>query len=324
MATRKPTRSRRKKQKLSRAQFWTLVLSASVVAALCLLITVSGKMSKPFLPTWQELFAYLDGTDKPGQPLDTEMEVHVIDVGNADSVLVRNKGKNLLIDAGEREDGERVVAYLRDHGVEKLDYVIATHADADHIGGMKTVIQNIKIDRFIMAYMPEGHTPTTSTYAGMLEALMDNGVKITPAKVGANYALGDAQVDILGPAGDFEENNNQSVVCKVTFGGRKFLFMGDAEKQAENALLSAGTDLSADVLKVGHHGSNTSTGAKLLAAVDPDYAILTCGVDNSYGHPHPDVVKRLQEADVTLYRSDANGHIVITTDGDALTFKTEK
>ena len=322
MAARRSAGRRRKKS--TRGKFWGLVLSVSVVAALCLLITISGRMSEPFLPTWEELLGYIDGANQPGQPLDTELEVHVIDVGNADSILVRNQGVNLLIDAGERNDGERVVAYLEDHGVEKLDYVIATHADADHIGGMKTVIENMEIGAFIMAFMPEGYTPTTSTYAGMLEALADKGMKITPAKVGAHYSLGDARVDILGPAADFEENNNQSVVCKVTFGSRKFLFMGDAEKEAEAALLAAGADLSADVLKAGHHGSSTSTSAELLEAVKPSYAILTCGLDNSYGHPHPEVVERLKEAGVTIYRSDANGTVVITTDGETLHFQTEK
>ena len=315
---------RRKRKKLTRSRFWTLVVSASLIAALCLLITLSEKMSEPFLPTWEELFSYIQGTDVPTQPLDTELEVHVIDVGNADSILVRNKGVNLLIDAGERDDGEKVVAYLEDHGVQKLDYVIATHADADHIGGMKTVIQNMEIGTFIMAFMPEGYTPTTSTYEGMLTALADKGLKVTSAKVGNQYPLGDARVDIMGPAEDFEEKNNQSVVCKVTFGGRKFLFMGDAEREAENALLDAGVDLSADVLKAGHHGSNTSTTAKLLEAVNPTYAVLTCGLDNSYGHPHAEVVERLKEAGVTVYRSDVNGTVVITTDGDALHFQTEK
>lgn len=315
---------RRKKKKLTRAQFWGLVLFASVAAALCLLITISGKMSEPFLPTWEELLGYISGMDKPAEPLDTEMEVHVIDVGNADSILVRNKGVNLLIDAGERNDGERVTDYLKEHGVERLDYVIATHADADHIGGMRTVIENVEIGTFIMAFMPEGHTPTTSTYEKMLEALLNKGLTVTPAKVGNRYALGDAQVDILGPAEDFEENNNQSVVCKVTFGGRRFLFMGDAEKEAEKALLAAGTDLSADVLKAGHHGSSSSTSPALLAAVKPDYALLTCGLDNSYGHPHAEVVNRLKKAGVTIYRSDANGTVVITTDGADLRFQTEK
>ena len=175
-----------------------------------------------------------------------------------------------------------------------------------------------------MAFMPEGYTPTTSTYAGMLEALADKGVKITPAKAGARYSLGDAWVDILGPAGEFEDNNNQSVVCKVTFGSRKFLFMGDAEKEAERALLAAGTDLSADVLKAGHHGSRSSTTAELLEAVQPTYVLLTCGVDNSYGHPHAETVARLKEAGVTIYRSDADGTVVIATDGETLRFQTEK
>lgn len=203
MATRKPTRSRRKKQKLSRAQFWTLVLSASVVAALCLLITVSGKMSKPFLPTWQELFAYLDGTDKPGQPLDTEMEVHVIDVGNADSVLVRNKGKNLLIDAGS---GRMESVWWLICGITAWKSWIMSSppmADADHIRRDENRDSEHK-NRPLYHGVYAGGSYTDHQHlcrdAGSLNGQWGEDY---PAKVGANYALGDAQVDILGPAGDF-------------------------------------------------------------------------------------------------------------------------
>lgn len=237
---------------------------------------------------------------------------------------MQNKGASLLIDAGEKDDGERVLAYLRGQGVDKLDMVIATHADADHIGGMKTVINGMDIDAFLMATMPEGYTPTTKTYTGMLEALAGQGVKITEAKPGARYPLGDAALDILGPAAEFEENNNQSVVCKVTFGAKKFLFMGDAEKQAEAELLSKGLDLSADVIKVGHHGSDTSTTDKLLDAVKPRYAFVTCGAGNSYGHPDKSTLNKLKARNITAYRSDLNGTVVAATDGSQITITTEK
>ena len=312
----------RRRKKNNRKAFWAVVLTCSVLAAACLLITLSETMDPPLLPTWKEIFQAVGVTDP--EPLDTEMEVHVIDVGNADAILVRNQGKNLLIDAGERDDGDRVVAYLRQKGIGRLDMLIASHADADHIGGMKTVVEEMEIGTFLMAFMPEGHTPTTKTYENLLNAVAVKGLVITPAEAGDRYALGDAELLILGPVGDFEDNNNQSVVCKVTFGARKFLFMGDAEKEAEDALIHAGSDLSADFLKVGHHGSNTSTQERLLQRVSPKIAVISCGADNSYGHPHSEVLDRLEQRHITVYRSDRNGHIQVTTDGATLTVTTEK
>ena len=211
--------TKKERERRHRRRFWAGILLVSLAAAFCVLVTLSEQMTRPFLPTWKEIFQKVGLAE--AEPLDSELRVHVIDVGNADAILVQNKGASLLIDAGEKDDGERVLAYLREQGVDKLDMVIATHADADHIGGMKTVINGMDIDAFLMATMPEGYTPTTKTYTGMLEALAGKGVKITEAKPGARYPLGDAVLDILGPAAEFEENNNQSVVCKVTFGAKK-------------------------------------------------------------------------------------------------------
>ena len=313
--------TKKERERRHRRRFWAGILLVSLAAAFCVLVTLSEQMTRPFLPTWKEIFQKVGLAE--AEPLDSELRVHVIDVGNADAILVQNKGASLLIDAGEKDDGERVLAYLREQGVDKLDMVIATHADADHIGGMKTVINGMDIDAFLMATMPEGYTPTTKTYTGMLEALAGKGVKITEAKPGARYPLGDAVLDILGPAAEFEENNNQSVVCKVTFGAKKFLFMGDAEKQAEAELLSKGLDLSADVIKVGHHGSDTSTTDKLLDAVKPRYAFVTCGAGNSYGHPDKSTLNKLKARNITAYRSDLNGTIVAATDGSQITITTE-
>ena len=314
--------TKKERERRHRRRFWAGILLVSLAAAFCVLVTLSEQMTRPFLPTWKEIFQKVGLAE--AEPLDSELRVHVIDVGNADAILVQNKGASPLIDAGEKDDGERVLAYLREQGVDKLDMVIATHADADHIGGMKTVINGMDIDAFLMATMPEGYTPTTKTYTGMLEALAGKGVKITEAKPGARYPLGDAVLDILGPAAEFEENNNQSVVCKVTFGAKKFLFMGDAEKQAEAELLSKGLDLSADVIKVGHHGSDTSTTDKLLDAVKPRYAFVTCGAGNSYGHPDKSTLNKLKARNITAYRSDLNGTVVAATDGSQITITTEK
>lgn len=324
-------KSRRRKgkgaAKMSPKAFWAVVIGCSMLASLCALITLGSKMENPIFPTWKEIGVYLQDMLSPnddGSTPDGTLEIHVLDVGNADCILLRSETETMLIDAGENNDGDNIVHYLREKQISRLDYVIATHADADHIGGMKTVIQQMEIGKFIMAFMPDGFTPTTSTYAKMLEALADKNIKITPAETGSQFPLGEAAVYILGPAGEFEDKNNMSVVCKVVFGQKKFLFMGDAEKEAENALLQSGCDLTADVLKIGHHGSSSSTTHSLLKAVHPSYALITCGKDNSYGHPHKETIENLQKAGISIYRSDINGTIVLTTDGESIEFTTQR
>lgn len=312
---------RRRRKKDGRAGFWTAVVAVSLAAAFCILVTISEQLEKPFLPTWDEIYQKL-GLAEP-EPLSTELAVHVIDVGNADAILIRSGSANMLIDAGENGDGDEVLDYLRGQGVSKLDLVIATHADADHIGGMDEVIREMEIGEYVMSTMPEGYTPTTKTYTDVLEALLDRQVKVTEAEPGMNYALGEAQVDILGPAGEFTDNNNQSVVCKVTFGSRRFLFMGDAEKEAEDALLAAHTDLRADFIKLGHHGSNSSSQEEFLRQVAPDYAVITCGAGNSYGHPHADTLNTLKNLGISCYRCDEDGTIVVTTDGSTMDIRTQ-
>jgi beta-lactamase superfamily II metal-dependent hydrolase len=303
------------------------MITCGILVAAAILITISGMMTKPVLPTWTQIIQAMGVTLSDSEStaaMDGEMQVHIIDVGNADSILIQCGGKAMLIDAGESDSGDNVVQYLHDQNVYKLDLLIASHPDSDHIGGMSKVIKSIDIGTMIMAYMPEGFTPTSKSYEKLLTAITDKKLTVTDATVGAVYSLGKATVNILGPVKDFEETNNQSVICKVTFGAKKFLFMGDAETEAEDALLSSGADLSADFLKVGHHGSSSSTQQKLLDAIHPTYAAITCGDGNSYNHPNENVLKRLTNAHVTFYRCDLNGTIVAATDGNTITFTTDK
>lgn len=312
------------KHKRKNKHYLRTVFIISVICALACLITINETLEHPFLPTWDQIGEAIGITDTSVTLPESELQVHMIDVGNADALLIRNKDKNMLIDAGENSDGDDVVDYLKKQGVKKLDLVIATHPDADHIGGMDTVVDNLDIGTFILAYMPKGYTPTTKTYESMLTSLLNKDIKITPAKVGEQYMLGDAKIDILGPVGDYTQTNNQSVVCKLTFGKNKFLFTGDAEEEAEEAILRSGVDLKADVLKVGHHGSGSSTDKKFLAAVRPRYALIPCGKDNSYNHPSPATLQRLQSANAAIYRADLNGTVVVTSNGTDISVKPEK
>ncbi len=307
--------AKRKSQKgaLFTSRQIALIVLCGVVLAFAVLMAISARCEHPFLPTWEELF----DTFLPQEERDTSWQMEVIDVGNADSILFTDGSHHMLIDAGERGDGRIVLAALEKRGIKKLDYVIATHFHADHIGGMEEVIRGVDIGTFLLSYMPEDKTPTTKTYTGMLTALVDREVPVRDVKPGETYTLGDAVVEILGPAGEFDDMNNQSVVCRVTCNGKRFLMMGDAEVQAEKSILMSRADVSADVIKLGHHGSSTSSSGEFLDAVSPTYSVMTCGAGNSYDHPHKETLARVQELGLKNYRSDECGTIVFTvaTDG---------
>ena len=249
--------------------------------------------------------------------LPEEDTAYFLDVGEGDCTLLVSGGSTVLVDAGTPEGAPALVRELKSLGVRRLDAVIATHPHADHIGGMEEVIRGVDIGTFLLSYMPEDKTPTTKTYTGMLTALVDREVPVRDVKPGETYTLGDAAVEILGPAGEFDDMNNQSVVCRVTCNGKRFLMMGDAEVQAEKSILKSGADVSADVIKLGHHGSSTSSSGEFLDAVSPTYSVMTCGAGNSYDHPHKETLARVQELGLKNYRSDECGTIVFTvaTDG---------
>lgn len=305
------------------AKRWLCLLAAAVLLVCVVLLEIGQRYPQSGLPGWDTLYAWAgldDGTPAP----EGTLEVHAIDVGNADSLLISQGDRHMLIDAGEKGDGDTVVSYLRQHGVERLDLVIATHPHADHIGGMATVIRSIPIDRFIMATMPQGSTPTSKVYRDMLTALDEQNVTVTEAEPEAVYRLGSAQVTLLAPLEETDEPNDMSVVSRVDFGKRSFLFMGDAEKNVEKLMLERYPDLHADVIKVGHHGSSTASTDAFIAAVAPRYAIVTCGEGNSYGHPHKEAIAVLQKYGVEIWRCDTDGSIRFSTDGDTLSVKGSK
>ncbi len=300
----------------------TLVSAVLAVVVLCVLISLNSSLQLPFLPTWDSLYSTVGLHSTP--PPEGTLRVTVLDVGNADCILLQSGDKNALIDAGENTDDDAVLTALESAGVAKLDYVIATHADADHIGGMDTVIRNIPIDTFLMSFMPKGHTPTTRTYERMLEAMTDCNVLPTEAEHGTVYPFGEATITILSGLSDYTETNDQSVVCLVSHGKMDFLFMGDAGKEVEREILDAVPTLDVEVLKVGHHGSSTSSDGSFIRSISPAIALITCGYNNSYNHPHSATLQTLKRNAVTVYRSDLNGEIVLTSDGKTVSVITEK
>lgn len=239
------------------------------------------------------------------------IEVHFIDVGQGDSILIETKDSAMLIDAGENEKGIDVVNYLQSQNIKKLDYLVGTHPHSDHIGGLDDVLNSLPVDRVLLPDIANN----TATFEEVLDTLDKNNVKITKPDIGAQYNLGDATFTILAPNKTYDNMNDNSLVIKLNFGNNSFLFTGDAEKQSEKDLLAKGYDLSADVLKLGHHGSETSTSQEFLDAVSPDYAVVSVGKDNDYGHPKEEVLQIIKDRSIKLYRTDQQGTIVFTSNG---------
>ena len=246
--------------------------------------------------------------------------VHFIDVGQGDSTLLESRGEFVLIDAGEKEYGAEVVRYLKSRGAKHLKYVIATHPHTDHIGGLTKVINSIDTENFITAETDQ----STRTWLNVLDAVDKNNVNYIDAEAGATYSFGEARFTIFAPLSDsYSGYNNYSVVTKVICGKVSFLLTGDAEKQSEKEMLGSGEDLRADVLKCGHHGSSTASTAAFLKAVRPTYAVISCGRNNDYGHPHRETLKKLGMLGCAVYRTDELGTIVAATDGTTITFSTD-
>lgn len=251
-----------------------------------------------------------------GSGLSGDLVVHFIDVGQGDSTLIEFRDKTMLIDAGERGMGERVIAYLEDRNVEKLDVVVATHAHSDHIGGLRDVVAAYPVGRFVDSAQPH----STATYENLLSLIEEKEIPYTAAERGQTIALDpDLEILVLNPAAEpLGDINQNSVVLKVTYNETSYLFVGDAEKPAEESMMEAGLDLDADVLKVGHHASRYGSSAGFLAAVSPAIGVIPVGAGNDYGHPHEEAVERLEAAGSRIYRTDLDGTVVIATDGRAL------
>lgn len=243
-----------------------------------------------------------------------KMIVHYIDVGQGDSILIQVNNKNLLIDSGPKSDKKKLFNYLSTLNLETLDYVIATHPHEDHIGNMSDVIDDYNVIKF---YAPKVQS-TTKTFEKMIESLKSKKLKINILKKGTDSInLGEnTKITVFSPNKDsYEDLNNYSPVIKIEYGKTSFLFTGDAEKDIEKEILASNEDISADVLKVGHHGSSTSTTKDFLNKVHPSIGVISVGQDNTYNHPNSDTLKRLTENKVTTYRTDTDGTVILSSDG---------
>jgi competence protein ComEC len=248
------------------------------------------------------------------------LQVHFIDVGQGDSILLQINGYTVLIDAGPNSSSSELLTYLDNNGIKNIDYVIATHPDEDHIGGMDEIIKNYEIGSF---YAPK-LTKDTDTFKNMVNALKSKGLKINVANEDIALNLGeDVEFDFLAPIEEkYEESNNYSIVAKLVYKESSMLFMGDAENLVEAQILRDKIDVDTDVIKIGHHGSNSSSSTEFLNEVSPDYAIISCGKNNKYKHPHKETINKLVKAKTEIYRTDLLGTIIISSDGTDITTTT--
>ncbi|MGV2786157.1 MBL fold metallo-hydrolase [Clostridium perfringens] len=247
------------------------------------------------------------------------MSVTYLNVGQGDSELIQVNGINMLIDDGTNAGANDLVKDLKNRGIKTIDIAIATHPHEDHIGGMDEVLENFDVKSF---YAPKvAHT--TKTYENMLKAVKNEGLKIKQIKEGTKIDLGkDTEVQVYSPVkSQYEELNNYSPVMKISYGQNSFMFTGDAESLVEKEILNENKDLKADVLKLGHHGSHSSTSEEFLKAVDPSIAIVSCAKDNKYGHPHKETMSNLKKAGITVYETFRDGDITISSNGKKLDVK---
>lgn len=258
----------------------------------------------------EEKAAKAPDTSKP----EGTLEVHYIDVGQGDATLIKCGSHAMLIDGGNNNKGTTVQLYLKKQGVESLDYVIGTHPDADHIGGLDVIVYKYNCDTVIM---PD-YEKDTKTYQELVDVIHDKNMKITYPVVGEQYALGEAKFTIIAPnSNSYGGNaNDYSVAILLEYGKNRFLFTGDAEEASEAEMLTNGIDISADVYKVAHHGSRSASTQEFLNAVHPKYAVISCGEGNSYGHPHAEVLNRLRSMGVEVFRTDEQGSIIASSDGE--------
>ncbi len=275
---------------------------------------VRGKLTGQ-LESFRDIFTH-------GAPAgNTGFAVHYIDVGEADTALVLCDGEAMLIDGGNKEDAGKIYMYLRDHGVDELAYIVATHPHEDHMGGLPGAMNAARVSH-VLSPVKSDSTVFFETFQTYLDK---QDVSITVPEPGDTFTLGSASVEILGPIDrSTPYTNDLSIVLRVQYGDTSFLFTGDCEGDEEASILASGRTVKSTVLKVGHHGSTFSTTAEFLQAVDPDYAVIPAGAGNDNGHPAPSLLRRLGDAGVKVYRTDLQGTVVCVSDGKKVSFSVER
>lgn len=300
-----------------------IYLALSLFALLISAVITSGKIKNL---SWKTVFCssgIAENNYSANLPEDYDMNVHFLNVGKADCIYINFKGHNILIDAADKEPNAVVTEYLKNNDVKTIDMAFISHPHRDHIGQMAQVIDEFEIKKFFEPEIPNSQIPTGVTYEKMLKALSKKNVEAKTIKAGENFEMAGLKVEVLGPVNHGNNLNNNSIVLKMTYSDVSFLFMGDAERLEEADILKAGYNVKADVLKVGHHGSKTSSSEKFLKSVSPKYAVISVGPDKS-NLPKEEIIKRLGKYSEKIYRTDVKGNIIISTNGKSLKVQTGK
>ena len=304
-----------KRRRRSSIPVWMSLFMAIFVLCVALVLDMAGIVD---IFGGREVYEVSGGT----------MEIHMINVGQADSFLIMVPGCNLLFDAGDDKDAAEVVGYLDALGIEKLDYVIFTHADHDHIGGGQTVIEKYDIGKVFIDPHNDSVEPT-QTFTKLRDSIINKGIEIIDPVEGTTYSLGDngdLKMKVLGPVEDYRDKNEDSIVMRLDFGATSVLMTGDAGEEAELDILEkfGYAELDCDILKVGHHGSSTSSCMEFLQAVPPEYALISSNPKgNDFGHPHAETLSSLESLGAQIYRTDTLGDVVLVTDGTTITVKED-
>ncbi len=260
--------------------------------------------------------SYFFGEAEPGKATNTYLDdgeayVHIIDVGQGSTTLIQEGNKGILIDTGEADYSDNLVSYINSCGVDELKYVIASHPHSDHIGGIVDVFEAFKVGAVVMPELSEKNIPTTRVYEKMLEYILDKDMEVMFPVVGDTIQLVNASLSFFGPVKQTEDLNNMSLICRVNAFGNKVMILGDAEKEELTSVFDTVLgEYRSDILIMGHHGSRTSVYKPLLNAVDASVAVISCGRDNDYGHPHKEALNYVSQNGLTLYRTDKEGDIV--------------
>ena len=317
---------KRRKQARENAKIVFIWLIIIVIILLALIVVNERWLHIESIPTLSQLTELVNADKRPKVVVEQgEISVHFIDVGQGDCVLIDTPEKDMLIDCGEEEYAGKVIMYLRSYGIAKLDYIIASHPHSDHMGGMSKIMAAFEVGEFIMPEVPDDMIPQLDFYNDAMDMISAKNITLTFSEIGRSISLCEGtQLDIVGPIGTgYSDLNSYSIIAKLISGNRSFLFTGDTEKDAEYVMAGSWlTDLSADVIKVPHHGSSSSSSMDFVMRVHPEYAVFSVGNDNKYGHPNSEVVAFYRSIGCKTLMTMHCGDIVFITDGNDIRYVT--